>query len=158
MTRRTLASVVVGVLLAALVVAAAFLPVPYVTMSPGPTVDVYAAGDDGTVVSVVGARTYPTKGELRVTTVSVTSPGQDLALVDALAAGFDRTVQSGQVGRDRLAQRGDAEVVRIEGVAVVERLLGGITDEVRRLLIRLAEPERQHVLQADTCVGDFTDA
>mgnify|MGYP006139646207 CR=1 FL=1 len=36
MTRRTLASVVVGVLLAGLVVAAAFLPVPYVTMSPGP--------------------------------------------------------------------------------------------------------------------------
>jgi PDZ domain-containing protein len=42
-------------------------------------------------VSVDGARTYPTKGELRVTTVSVTSPGQDLALVDALAAWFDRT-------------------------------------------------------------------
>lgn len=92
MTRRTLASVVVGVLLAGLVVAAAFLPVPYVTMSPGPTVDVYAAGGkDGSVVSVEGARTYPTRGELRVTTVSVTSPGQDLALVDALAAWFDRT-------------------------------------------------------------------
>lgn len=92
MTRRTLASVVVGVLLAGLVVAAAFLPVPYVTMSPGPTVDVYAAGDkDGSVVDVHGARTYPTKGELRITTVSVTSPGQDLALVDALAAWFDRT-------------------------------------------------------------------
>ena len=44
MTRRTLTSVVVGVLLAGLVIAAAFLPVPYVTMSPGPTVDVYAAG------------------------------------------------------------------------------------------------------------------
>lgn len=91
MTRRTLASVVVGVLLAALVVAAAFLPVPYVTMSPGPTVDVYAAGENGTIVSVDGARTYPTKGELRVTTVSVTSPGQEIALVDALAAWFDRT-------------------------------------------------------------------
>ena len=91
MTRRTLASVVVGVLLAGLVVAAAFLPVPYVTMSPGPTVDVYAAGKDGSLISVDGARTYPTTGELRVTTVSVTSPGQDLALVDALAAWFDRT-------------------------------------------------------------------
>lgn len=91
MTRRTVASVVVGVLLAGLVVTAAFLPVPYVTMSPGPTVDVFAAGEDGSVVSVEGARTYPTRGELRVTTVSVTSPGQDLALVDALAAWFDRT-------------------------------------------------------------------
>lgn len=92
MTRRTVASVVVGVLLAGLVVAAAFMPVPYVTMSPGPTVDVYAAaGADGSVVSVEGARTYPTTGELRLTTVSVTSPGQEIALVDALAAWFDRT-------------------------------------------------------------------
>jgi PDZ domain-containing protein len=91
MTRRTLSSLVVGVLLAGLMVAAAFLPVPYVTMSPGPTVDVLEAADGKSVVSVSGARTYPTKGELRLTTVSVTSPGRDLSLVDALSAWFDRT-------------------------------------------------------------------
>ena len=91
MSRRTVSSLLASVLLGVLFFVAATTPVPYVTMSPGPTVDVYAAGEDGTVVSVDGARTYPTKGELRVTTVSVTSPGQDLALVDALAAWFDRT-------------------------------------------------------------------
>lgn len=91
MSRRTLTSVLVALLLAGLAVAAAFLPVPFVTMSPGPTVDVFAHDDGKSLVSVDGAETYPTGGELRVTTVSVTSPGQDLALVDALAAWFDRT-------------------------------------------------------------------
>jgi PDZ domain-containing protein len=91
MSRRTLSSVVVGVLLAVLVIAAALLPVPYVTMSPGPTVDVLAKSDGEKVVTVSGQDTYPTRGELRLTTVSVTSPGRDLSLVDALAAWFDST-------------------------------------------------------------------
>ncbi|MBA2464359.1 MAG: PDZ domain-containing protein [Nocardioidaceae bacterium] len=91
MTRRTLSSVVVVSLLVGLLVAAAFLPVPYVTMSPGPTVDVFAEADGRPVIDVEGAETYPTEGALRLTTVSVTSPGVEISLVEALSAWFDGT-------------------------------------------------------------------
>lgn len=91
MSRRSLSSVVVLVMLLGLVSAAALLPVPYVTYSPGPTVDVLAEREGRPTVEIDGARTYPTEGSLRLTTVSVTSPGADLSLVEALAAWFDRT-------------------------------------------------------------------
>ncbi len=40
MTRRTIAGIIASSLLVAMVVVAVALPVPYVTFSPGPTVDV----------------------------------------------------------------------------------------------------------------------
>ncbi len=91
MSRRIVTSVVVAVLLAGLLVAAALMPVPYVTMSPGPTVDVFAKSGGKSVIKIKGAETYPTKGDLRLTTVSVTSPGRELSLIDALGAWFDGT-------------------------------------------------------------------
>ncbi len=91
MNRRTVSSVLVVVLLAGLVGAAAFLPVPYVTMSPGPTVDVLDEVDGDRVIEVVGADTFPTEGDLRLTTVSVTSPTAEVSLLEALSAWFDGT-------------------------------------------------------------------
>ena len=91
MTRRTLTSVVVTVLLGVLVGAAFLLPVPYVIFSPGPTVDVLAVSGGKPTIDVSGAKTYPTKGDLRLTTVSMTSATHQLSLVDALAAWFDGT-------------------------------------------------------------------
>ncbi len=91
MTRRTTASVVACVVLVALFVAAAFLPVPYVAMSPGPTIDVLGRRDGAPIVQVDGHERYPTKGELRLVTVSVTGPSHELSLAEALAAWFDPT-------------------------------------------------------------------
>lgn len=91
MTRRTLSSLVAVVLLAGLVGVATFLPVPYVTMSPGPTVDVYSSHEGRRVIDVDGTETYPTRGNLRLTTVSVTSPGVQLSLLEVLSAWFDDT-------------------------------------------------------------------
>jgi PDZ domain-containing protein len=93
MSRRTLASAVVACLLLVLASVAAFLPVPYVTMSPGPTVDVLAkAKKDGKeIITVSGHKTYPTEGDLRLTTVSVTNPAQKVHLVSVLGAWFDGT-------------------------------------------------------------------
>lgn len=91
MSRRTLSSVVVVVLLVALVGAAAFLPVPYVTMSPGPTVDVLAKYDGNQVIEVEGHKTFPTEGDMRLTTVSVTSPNVEINLLEAISAWFDGT-------------------------------------------------------------------
>jgi PDZ domain-containing protein len=91
MNRRTVSSVLVTVLLVGLISAAAFLPVPYVTMSPGPTVNVFDKVEGDQVIDVEGADTYPTRGDLRLTTVSVTSPDAEISLLEALSAWFDGT-------------------------------------------------------------------
>lgn len=91
MSRRTLSSIVVCVLLVALFTVAAFLPVPYVTMSPGPTIDVLGEAHGKSIVDVEGHRTYPPTGQLRLTTVSVTSPSREITLLEAMAAWFDGT-------------------------------------------------------------------
>jgi PDZ domain-containing protein len=91
MSRRTLASVLVACLLLALGGAALFLPVPYVTMSPGPTVNVLGRTDGKEIIDVSGHRTYGTEGDLRLTTVSVTNPNRRIGLGEALGAWFDRT-------------------------------------------------------------------
>jgi len=89
MNRRTLASILAAGLLVALVAVAALLPVPYVTMSPGPTVDVLAERQGEEIVQIEGRERYPTRGRLELTTVSVTSPGRGLSLVEAIRAWFD---------------------------------------------------------------------
>src|SRR3954468_17890587 len=91
MSRRSIASVLVFCLLAALIGVAVLLPVPYVTMNPGPTVDVLGRTGGSPVIAVSGHKTYPTRGDLRLTTVSVTNPGAKIRLGDALRAWFDRT-------------------------------------------------------------------
>jgi PDZ domain-containing protein len=91
MSRRTLSSIIACGLLLVLFAAAALLPVPYVTMSPGPTIDVLGKAQGKRIVQVTGHRTYPTDGQLRLTTVSVTGPSQHLSLAAAMAAWFDRT-------------------------------------------------------------------
>ena len=72
MSQRTLASMLAVPLLLALWVAALWLPVPYVTYQPGPTVDVLGQDQDQEIIQVDGHKTYRDDGELRMTTVSVT--------------------------------------------------------------------------------------
>ena len=91
MSRRTISSVLACVLLVALFGVAALLPVPYVTMSPGPTVDVLAEREGEEIVQVDGHEVYETDGRLELTTVSVTGPSQELSLAEAIAAWFDTT-------------------------------------------------------------------
>jgi Lon-like protease len=91
MSRRTLASILVACLLVVLCGAAAVLPVPYVTMSPGPTLNVLGKTKGRPIIAVTGHRTYPALGELRLTTVSVTNPGRHIGLGEALQAWFDKS-------------------------------------------------------------------
>lgn len=91
MSRRTVSGLLAAVLLVLLFAVAAFVPVPYVAMSPGPTVDVLGKAQGREIVRVDGHKTYPTTGDLRLVTVSVTSPDQQLSLAAALSAWFDKT-------------------------------------------------------------------
>ncbi len=89
MTRRTTTLTTAAVVLAVLVCVAFLLPVPYVTMRPGPTQNVLASSDGGApIVEIRGHKTYPTDGSLSLTTVSVTSAGQQINLVEAFQTWF----------------------------------------------------------------------
>jgi PDZ domain-containing protein len=89
MNRRSLASIVVFSLLVLLLATAVFLPVPYVTESPGPTVNVLGSSEGKPIITVRGHKTYKTGGDLRLTTVSVTNPNHRIGLGEALSAWFD---------------------------------------------------------------------
>ncbi len=85
MSRRSVASLLAVGMLLGLFVVAVREPVPYVTVSPGPTVDVLGESGDKPIVQVRGHKTYPTSGQLRLTTVSVTNPDARTTLAEALA-------------------------------------------------------------------------
>jgi len=71
------ASVLVGVL--------AVMPAPYAVNGPGPTADVLGEVDGDPLIEVEGAPTYPSTGELRLTTISgVGGPGYPAYLLNVL--------------------------------------------------------------------------
>ncbi|MBO3094043.1 YlbL family protein [Cellulomonas dongxiuzhuiae] len=71
------AAVLVGVL--------AVMPAPYAVNGPGPTTDVLGEVDGEPLIEVEGASTYPSTGELRLTTISgVGGPGYPAYLLNVL--------------------------------------------------------------------------
>ena len=75
-----------GVLVAA--VAAVVLPVPYVILSPGPSLNTLGRGPGGRpLIQITGHRTYPTVGHLNLVTVSFQGgPSDSLNVFAALRA------------------------------------------------------------------------
>ena len=130
MNRRSLASVSVFCLLVALLAVAALLPVPYVTESPGPTINVLGTSKDKPIISVTGHKTYPTQGDLRLTTVSVTNPTHRIGLGEAMAAWFDGAravyprdvIYPPQQSADQVEKQSAVEMVSSQDTAVVAAL------------------------------------
>ena len=87
MTRRGVTLVVGCVLLAALLGLGASLPVPYVALGPGPLQNTLGTFQGAELIQVEGRTTYPTEGQLNLTTVRVTD---SLLLGDALRLWLDR--------------------------------------------------------------------
>lgn len=73
LTRRTWTLVFSATVVVVLGLVGAFVQVPYVALGPGPTFDTLSKVDGTQVVAVAGTRTYPTDGELRMVTVSLTN-------------------------------------------------------------------------------------
>lgn len=71
-------------MLIALLCAGVFIPVPYAEMSPGPTVNTLGEHDGEPVLQIAGRKTYPTDGNLNMTTVRVTSADYRMNLVEAV--------------------------------------------------------------------------
>ncbi|NYE37583.1 PDZ domain-containing protein [Nocardioides cavernae] len=89
MSQRTRAGLIALCLLAVLWGTAFFVPLPYVTYYPGPTVDILGTADGEETVQVTGHQAYYDDGELRMTTVYVSTPQEDVTLPDLLRAYFD---------------------------------------------------------------------
>ena len=89
MTRRNASLTLAGILLVATVALAMLNPVPFVTMSPGPTQNTLGAIGGHQIIQISGHKTYPTQGALDLTTVSVTPPGVNIRLPEAIRAWFD---------------------------------------------------------------------
>ena len=65
--------------------AAMFIPVPYVMTAPGPVFNTIGEIDDIELISISGTQTFPTEGELDMTTVSeVGGPQQGLDMFQAI--------------------------------------------------------------------------
>lgn len=87
MSRRTLTLLLASLLVLGLTTTAAVASVPYVALGPGPTYDTLGEVGASEVLEIDGARTYPTDGQLDLTTVNVRST---LTLSQALQAWFQR--------------------------------------------------------------------
>lgn len=85
--RYRLTALISAVVVLLLVIAMAFMPVPFVSWAPGRTVDVLAQTDKGKpIIQVSGLPARKSKADLRMTTVSVTTVDGRLSLVEALAS------------------------------------------------------------------------
>ena len=91
MSQRTLAALLAVPMLIGLFVFVGTQPLPYVTYRPGPTVDLLAARDGQEIVEVSGHKAYRDDGELRLTTIYVDQPQDDVTLEELLRAWIDPT-------------------------------------------------------------------
>ncbi|MBG6179906.1 YlbL family protein [Arthrobacter sp. CAN_A1] len=84
--------VVSGFLALLLGAAAVLLPAPYVVESPGPTFNTIGEIDSQPLIEVEGRETFPTSGDLDLTTVYVTGgPGTQLGIFEVFRAWLNPT-------------------------------------------------------------------
>lgn len=84
--RRRGVTVLLGALLTTLLsIGVLAVPIPYVVLGPGPTVDTLGEDDGKEVIQVTGRETSASAGQLRLTTVGVQS---DVKLLPAIAGWF----------------------------------------------------------------------
>lgn len=87
MSRRGLTLLVAGIGAAVLAMTGALLSVPYVVLSPGPTVNTLGNQNGKPLIQVTGHPVYPTTGHLNLVTVSFQGgPGDEINLFTALRA------------------------------------------------------------------------
>jgi Lon-like protease len=84
-TRRGLTLMVAGAGVAVALIVAAVLPVPYVALTPGPTLNTLGQQSGKPLIQITGHRTYPTAGHLNMVTISfIGGPGTSYNVFAAL--------------------------------------------------------------------------
>jgi Lon-like protease len=87
MSRRSLTLLVAGIGVIVAAAVAVILPVPYVILSPGPTLNTLGRNSSGPLIQISGHPTYPTPGHLNLVTVSfLGGPGNQFNVFTALRA------------------------------------------------------------------------
>jgi PDZ domain-containing protein len=88
MSRRSLTLLIAGIGVVVAVAAAVLLPVPYVILGPGPTLNTLGKDSSGQpLITIQGHRTYPTTGHLNLVTVTYQGgPGNGFNIFTALRA------------------------------------------------------------------------
>lgn len=87
MSRRSLTLAVAGLATIAAIAVAVLFPVPYVILSPGPTLNTLGSDSSGQLISITGHPVYPTSGHLNMVTISYAGgPGVDLNIFQAIGA------------------------------------------------------------------------
>ncbi|MFJ6011865.1 S16 family serine protease [Streptomyces sp. NPDC092952] len=86
---------------------AAFAPLPFTLAQPGTTANVLGSDHGTPVISIEGAPTRPTRGELRMTTIVATGPTAEVGIGDVVDSWFrtDRAV----LPRDSVYPTGGSE-------------------------------------------------
>ncbi|MDN5789547.1 MAG: PDZ domain-containing protein [Micrococcales bacterium] len=101
LSRANIAALVAFFLALVLVVLGSVVPLPYAVLSPGPTMNVLgdAPNSSTPLIDIDGARTYPTDGALRFTTVVISGgPGHRVHLWAVLDGWLDPTKEVVPVG------------------------------------------------------------
>jgi len=93
MSRRSLTLIIALVATVVALAVAVFVPVPYVILGPGPTLNTLGKDASGhPLIRVEGRSTYPTTGHLNMVTVSyMGGPGMNLNIFQALQAWLSPT-------------------------------------------------------------------
>jgi PDZ domain-containing protein len=87
MSRRLVTLLIAGVCALAGLVVAAVVSVPYVALTPGPTLNTLSKAAGKPIIQITGHRTYSTTGNLNLVTVSYTGgPGTNFNIFSALRA------------------------------------------------------------------------
>lgn len=130
MHRRGLTLLLAALLAVGLTAGAAVARVPYVALGPGPAYNTLGAVDGTPVISVSGRQTFPTTGELDLTTVGVQS---SLTLGEALRDWVDKDLAV--VPRDAIYPTGetDAQVDRENTAAMTGSQDNATTAALRQL-------------------------
>ncbi|MGW2044175.1 YlbL family protein [Streptomyces sp. NPDC001858] len=90
---RPQALVVCALPVVALLATAAFAPLPFAVAQPGMTANVLGENQGAQVITISGAPTRDTSGQLRMTTIEATNPDTDVSLGDVIDGWF-RTDQA----------------------------------------------------------------
>jgi Lon-like protease len=88
MSRRSLTLIIASIGTAAAIAVSVLIPVPYVILGPGPTLNTIGRDSSGqNLITIDGHTTYPTSGHLNMVTVSYAGgPGQNINIYGALEA------------------------------------------------------------------------
>jgi len=90
MSRRSLTLAIAGLATVVAIVVAVLLPVPYVILGPGPTLNTLGKSSGQPLITISGHPTYKTTGNLNLVTVSYQGgPGSDTNIFQALRAWLD---------------------------------------------------------------------